>query len=166
MTYLIIALAIFVGIYLIRWIREGYEPVKHGNLSPHALYRLLDALYFRGFSDGTMTVTVPRHGELTVCKHIVEDNDVRLQTIIVEPSIRFVAESIATELGIRRGLSGTPTYRIDSESMMIDFGNDLRSCEQFIRSVARHVWQTDLEQEGYAELRNVAVGDYRIGWTK
>jgi hypothetical protein len=166
MTYVLFTLAMLVAIYVARWIREGYQPVKHQDLSREVMHRLLDALYFRGFSNGTMTVTVPQYGQLTVCKHIVRDNDVRLRLDIADPALRFTGEAAAVDLRIQPGLSGTPTYWPGSDSMLIDFGNDMRSCEQFVRFVVNQAWHTDLSRESYAELRNVAVGDYRIGWTR
>lgn len=166
MTFTITALAILVAIYVVRWIREGYAPVRHRDLSPQFLYRVLDALYFRGFSDGEMTITVPPHGQLVVRKHIAQDNDVRLRLDLADPTLVSAASVVIDELGIRRGLSGTPTYVTENNLLRIDFGNDLRLGEQFIRGVVDRAWKADLSQEGYAELKNVAAGNYRIGWTR
>lgn len=48
----------------------------------------------------------------------------------------------------------------------VEFGNDLRLCEQFLRRFAERAWNVDLQRDGYAVLKNVAAGNYRIGWTK
>lgn len=167
MTYLLIALALVGGFYLFLWIAD-LVPLKHRNLTQQRLYRLVEALYFRGFSNGTMTIRVAgrRGAELTVQKNIVKDDHVLLSVDVTDPLVVSPAQELSGELGIAAGLSGTPSYSTTHRGIRVDFGNDLRLCEQFLRRFAERAWNVDLQRDGYAVLKNVAAGNYRIGWSK
>jgi hypothetical protein len=159
------AIWIFVVVGILYLLLKRPTSLKHRHLSDARINELVDALYRRGFDEGSLVVRATGHS-FSVTKRIHGEGDVRLYGLATLPEVGETdarMQSRLAELGLHSSEEvndGPPLER----SLRIDFGDKLGSITDAIRIVATDGWGVDIEQEGFATLNRVSERNVSIGW--
>jgi hypothetical protein len=166
MKIFLITLLVLVLVYYL--FVQKPKPLKHRDLSPARLLKLVQALYFRGFDGAELALYAKGLPSpvFRVTKQIVQDNDVRLIG-----AISFVPGSPERErfLGSLLSLGASYEERSTNDSSVactvtVPFGNDVAEVCRVARARFEAMGR-EIEHDGYLCLHDVIGRNVRIGWT-
>jgi hypothetical protein len=163
MKILLISLVVLAVVYVL-FVKKP-TPLKHRDLSPERLLKLVQVLYFRGFDGAELLLRQQRVDApgLRIVKRIVADNDVSLSGEVVFDARMDAYQRFLSQL---RGL-GTRFTEVGRDTRFVvsmEFGNDMAEVCRVARALFDAL-DTDVQRDGYLTLHSVSERHVRIGWT-